>query len=933
MHQIVNKKRSFLNTTITILFFVFSHSSYSQENTEESSDQNSQTYRSELGLINTEEAQEIEEIVVQGRYISAAQELINERMNDDNVIDVLDSATISRLGDSNAAAALRRLPGVTLMSDKYVYIRGLGERYSASLLNGAQIPSPDLTRNVVPLNVFPTSVINSLKIYKSWSPELPANFGGGSIDIESLTLPNDLIVQFEIGTGVNQISTGKNGLTYNGGSDDNWGNDDGTRAMPADLQSALVSYQGNLETQQILSSLKSSDASATLASAQKINRDLASSLNRNIAIMQKEMPNDLSLKTSIGNTFDVNDNLALSFLTGASYDRGWRMPTRVARNFNFPIERTDTDIETTYSVNLSNFLTTGIKTENHQVSASRLWLRNTDDETATQDFFNENRQKSDGRGFRNYRIKFEERNMTVNQFQGEHYFADLIANSPLRFIVPDLGDSNGYIFNSNQDFSEAKFSWFYSDADAKTDIPNQVGVETQTITDVNTGAIKTQQIARDATASDFRFTDLDDDLLNYGFKVDLPIISERNEITLSSGYSHARKVRTYKQTQFGLGPLDVADIATLQGDLSTAFSTAAITNTANNYVFDRQGTNTESYIAATMTDGVFGNVDWIYDNTWRASVGARWENYRQVGLSWNPYGYTADKPQISMDTTELQKSVFTDDKLYPAISLTYMSDFLAETFQLRFNWSETTVRPDLREITDASYIDPITGDLTRGNSGVKPAEMNNFDIRAEWFSGDGDNFTFTVFNKDIDLPIEFFESAASDTTIAREIINANSAKVSGIEIEALKTLSFLGAAFDSYFVRTNITLQDSELVAGPRADAPTNQIRRMSGASDEVVNLMFGYDSPDAMHSVSLIYNMVGDRLYVAGRNGAPDAFEQPYDSLDLTYSWYPTDKVTVKFKAKNLLDESIRIDRNNTRVFTENIGQSYSLNVMWTPR
>ena len=218
---------------------------------------------------------------------------------------------------------------------------------------------------------------------------MSANFGGGSIDIESLSLPNDLTVQLEIGSGVNQISTGKNGLTYNGGSDDNWGNDDGTRAMPANLQSALVSYQGNLETQQILSSLKSSDDTATLASAQKINRELASSLNRNIAITQKEMPSDLSLKTSIGNTFDVNDNLSLSFLTGVSYDRGWRMPTRVARNFNFPIERTDTDIETTYSVNLSNFLTTGIKTKNHQVSATSLWLRNTDDETATQDFFNE----------------------------------------------------------------------------------------------------------------------------------------------------------------------------------------------------------------------------------------------------------------------------------------------------------------------------------------------------------------------------------------------------------------------------------------------------------------------------------------------------------------------------------------------------------------
>ncbi|MDX1480608.1 MAG: TonB-dependent receptor plug domain-containing protein, partial [Woeseiaceae bacterium] len=103
----------------------------------------------------------IDEIVTVGRAMSASQELINERLSDANVIDTLGAETISRLGDSTVGAVLRRLPGLTLVNDKFVYIRGLGERYSQSLLNGANIPSPDLTRNVIPLDIFPTSIVES----------------------------------------------------------------------------------------------------------------------------------------------------------------------------------------------------------------------------------------------------------------------------------------------------------------------------------------------------------------------------------------------------------------------------------------------------------------------------------------------------------------------------------------------------------------------------------------------------------------------------------------------------------------------------------------------------------------------------------------------------------------------------------------------------
>ncbi|MCE2424847.1 MAG: TonB-dependent receptor, partial [Pseudomonadales bacterium] len=144
-------------------------------------------------------------------------------------------------------------------------------------------------------------------------------------------------------------------------------------------------------------------------------------------------------------------------------------------------------------------------------------------------------------------------------------------------------------------------------------------------------------------------------------------------------------------------------------------------------------------------------------------------------------------------------------------------------------WSETVVRPDLREITDASYIDPITDDLVDGNPGVIPADVSNYDIRTELFFNNGDNLTLSAFHKDIVNPIEFFESAASDTTVAREIVNATSAKVSGVEIEALKTLNFLsgiaGDWINRFFVQANLTLQDSELVAGEKADAPTNDVR------------------------------------------------------------------------------------------------------------
>ena len=857
----------------------------------------------------------VEEVVVTGRYLSASQKLIDERLNDASVTDMLGADTIGRLGDSSVAAALRRIPGLSLVADKYVYIRGLGERYSASSLNGAQIPSPDLTRNVIPLDIFPTSIVQSLRVQKAWSADLPANFAGGNVDIRTKGIPDDFTLSFEIGSGFNSESSSTM-LSYPGGSRDDLGTDNGERQLSGDLLAAIDRFQGNIDVQGILSFLRREDPSATLAEAETVSRQLALELNRQIGLEQKDVLPDIRARASIGNNFELGDAWELGFLAGGAYVTDWRETATLRRSFSFPEERTDTESESTHAISIAGTLNFGLAfTEDHEIATTTLFLRNTDDETAIRDFFNENREKSDGRGFRDYVLKFEERNMVTNQVNGTHYFGEAT-----RERLPFLASLAGWLPE------ETALDWFYSESEARTDIPNEVTVSAQTVTDPVTGDVLQSSVDLSAQAADYRFTNLDDEVVNHGWSVTLPLEAGRSVFELKSGYDHSRKARTYRQTQFRLGALGVSDPSLLQGSLDEVFSDENLLDPENDFVFDLAGTNNQSYIAATMTDAVFGQVDWTFDDTWRVAAGVRWEDYRQVALDWNPFGYSETDPQVTTDPEVLAEGTFADDKVYPAVALTWMSDLWAETFQLRLGWSETTVRPDLREVTDASYIDPVTDELVRGNPGVVPADVDNYDLRAEWFFGNGDSFTATLFRKEIANPIEFFESAASDTTTAREIVNARSAEVQGIEIEGLKELGFLGPLFEPLFLQGNVTVQESELVAGPDADAPTNPVRDLSGASEYVGNVMLGFDSPNERHTASLVYNVFGERLYIAGRNGAPDGYEQPFHSLDLTWSWYPTDTMTFKLKARNLLGESVTIERAGVVTYEEDPGTSYSL-------
>lgn len=870
----------------------------------------------------------IEEVVVLGRLINSTQRLNNERRDDAVVADVMGSEMIRRLGDTTVAAALRRIPGLSLVNEKFIYVRGLGERYSSTLLNGATIPSPDLTRNVIPLDIFPTSIVSSLRVQKAYSADMPAAFGGGAVNIRTKGIPRGFTYAIEAGAGYNFENDG-DAYSYPGGGSDRWGTDDGSRAMSAQLESQIGRFLGNLDVQGILDTLrKEGNHDATVEDARRINRELAVLLNRDVSVTEESIHPDLDLRASIGNNVILGTDWEFGFLFGAGYKTSWRENERTSRNFNFPGERTDTKLESTYTVDITATANFGLSyIDEHEVASTSLLLRNTDDETTIRDFFNENREISDEIGFRNYSVLFEERELVVHQIKGGHRFGERTRELPvLRWFDRDWIPL------------DAEVSWSYSDTVVQTDIPNQVTVKAQTVTAPVTGEVLSSVINADASTADFRFTLLDDEVLNYGWRFNVPVNTTNVGIEASGGYEHAQKVRTYRQSQFRLGAFAVADPSILEEGIGEVFSDSNIMNPANDFVFDSTGTNNQSYLAATMTEAVFGKVYVTWKEVWRLSAGVRWEDYKQVALDWNPYGFTISDPVVTTDPGRLERTTFAEDNTYPSVSLTWSAPFRqwqwAERFQLRLGWSETVVRPDLREITDASYIDPITDDLVDGNPGVIPSDVANYDIRAECFFANGDNLTVSVFYKDVLNPIEFFESAASDTTVAREIVNAAAAAVSGVEVEALKELSFLsGMAGDwigMFFLQANLTLQDSELVAGEKADAPTNDIRPLAGASEYVANAMLGFDSTDGRHTASLVYNVFGERLYVAGRLGAPDGYEQPYHSLDFTYSWFPTESITMKAKLGNILDGTVEIEREGIVVFRERLGSSASLSFKW---
>ncbi|HVF17195.1 MAG TPA: TonB-dependent receptor plug domain-containing protein, partial [Steroidobacteraceae bacterium] len=663
--------------------------------------------------------QPVETVIVTGRQRSAATDVINERIEQEVAVDLLGAEQISRVGDSTVSLALRRLPGVTLVSDQFIYVRGLGERYSSTTLNGAYVPSPDLTRNVIPLDMFPAEIIDSLSVSKGYSADMPAAFGGGNIDIRTTGIPDEPVISFQLGSGWNSESSDR-ALTYRGGDDDWQGTDDGTRALPGELSGAFQEYLGDISPNGILRGLNRDGQPHSLAQARAINRDLATSLNRDIDFREESTDPDYSLSAALGNSwyFGEQEQWRFGVIGLGDYGNDTRNRERITRDITDP-ELAFTTQRSINQVALTGSLNVGLEFgEEQKLEATGMYLRNTEDEASlsTGNTFNVLRQ--DGRQVRNYRIRFEERELELLQLRGTHTLGD--------DTLDLLGLTDAGWLGFAKDLT---VSWFYSDATARTDIPNEVRIAAEDRIDPTTRDVLSTSLIASGSAAEYRFTELEDEVRSSGWSGAMPFQFGDSKLTLTAGQEEHLKGRSYLQTQLQLG---TSVASSLTGTPGEVLSDDNILNPASGFVLQlTRGTGSESYLAAERVDAAFVKFDLELQDSWRFAGGARYEQFRQVTLPVDQHQYDIDVPKIGVPADQLSSLITDEDDLYPALSLTYMAkDFWAEDFQLRFGWSETVARPDLREISPAIYIDPLTEARVGGNPNLEHADIMNVDLRA-----------------------------------------------------------------------------------------------------------------------------------------------------------------------------------------------------------
>lgn len=849
-------------------------------------------------------APQVEEIMVMGRLRNAARSIIMERVEQPFAAEVVGIEQISRAGDSDVAMALRRVTGLSLVDGKYIYVRGLGERYSSATLNGAEIPSPELSRNVIPLDYIPASILESVKVHKAYSADQPAAFGGGNVNIRTRGTPDELVFDVSVGAGWNTENSGK-GIR-------NLGDQGG---LPAGIMDAINKYQGDIRPANITRFEYpglGTPTAAQQAEGARINRELMLSLNRDVDIeTEKSLNPDTNASVSLGNTFDITNDVSFGVLANAAIGESFRNADQFEQNFLDPevnfrnIRRTFTNESTTGALNMSlNYQ------DRHSIATNSYVLQDDEDQSSIVLGFNPDFQQAGGRQRKTNVSRLEKRELVVNQITGEH----TIERYDLDFMsLPGFLDA----------ISSVDVNWFYSDSVAKTEVPNATSVQSTNLLDPDTQTLLSTQV-NTGSAAQFAFLDLEDSVESWGYQFDAQYDLGFMNGTVSGGYTYSEKAREY----YGYTANIVMGATGREGLPSQVFSDQNI-NSGSNDFFLNMGSNfgTESYVAGETKSAAFGSLDaWFMDN-WRVTAGVRWEDFARGVLPLNLLDFSGNS--LNAVINDMQQPGTTvalrDDDYYPAAALTYIRDglFGTDNFQIRLGYGKTVVRPDLREYADIQFIDPELNDRVQGNPNLAFSDIDHVDLRTEMFFDNGDNLTVSLFYKDITNPIERVERPGPQDARLLSFENAESGEIYGVEFEGLKNIG------RGFFVSGNLVLSDSELNFNA-ASSQTSLQRRLTGHSEYVVNTQLGYDSDNGKHAASVLYNVFGERIFFGGRNQAPDAFETPFHSLDLTYSYFPTDRITVRLRAQNLLGENREFEQNGVTIIDAETGSRVRLDLQW---
>jgi outer membrane receptor protein involved in Fe transport len=792
-------------------------------------------------LFTDEEAVDVVEVVEEADK-GSLEGMTLSRQRASTIGDQIGRGEISKQPAANAAQAAQRVPGATIVGNRFVFVRGLGERYTNSLLNGAPLPSPEPDRAAIPLDVFPSLIIDSLTIVKTFTPDSPADFAGGSVRIQTRELPTKPLFQVSLGLGYNDHATFRDRIAQRGSGTDWLGYDDGTRDLPPVLDGKPLTRL---------------NAAQTLEATQGINSYMST--------IDSFTPPNHSVSVVAGDGWKLPGDQRLGALVTFNYGRSYSYrDDGIIRSYqqnldldgNTVIER-ETDYKLTYGndkVNWGSLASVSYwPSANHRLTLLGIHTQLADSTAQVVQGFNAGRSTD----IVNTRLRYQSRALNVGQLRGEHDFPSLL-RARLEW--------NGSLSYASRSEPDTRDTVFQQDSSTR---------EWLSLTTPDNGSHLNQEMGETSLWGGVDWTQ--------------PIADDPDATKLKVGAAVSSKSRKFVQRRFHLEYLGIPVSCGTTFETTCAdrlFTPANIDS--GQLVLVEDTSDEDAYKASLDVYAGYAMVDLDVVKDFRVVGGVRVEATDQV---LDPY------PQFP-GGRNLPGSKIDEVDWLPALSFAYAP---TKSTKARLAYGRTLARPQLRELASFPYAPFFGATPYAGNPELRITYINNYDTRFEFYPTLKEVVAFSFFYKTFIDPIENIVVDSGGGVIVPT--NTPGAKLAGIELEARKSLEFVTDTLKDLTVIANLTLARSQIDLEQGGDnLATSRQRPMVNQAPYVINVALDYDNDSLGFGARALYNVNGARIVMVGTRGLPDAYEQPKHALDLTVSKDFGKHFQVKLNALNLL-------------------------------
>jgi hypothetical protein len=777
-------------------------------------------------------------VVTIPRISGSVAKILEDRRKASSVQDGLGAEELARSPDGSASSASRRIVGASVIGGQFLVVRGLGGRYTSVRLNDVPLPSTDPDMPGVQMDLFPSSLLSSLTIEKTFRADLPANFAGGTMNIETKAFPEAFTLTASISTSFDTVSTGRMGLTYPGSSTDWLGFDDGRRALPNAVPNRRVTPVG-------LRALPQEQVTV-----------IGQSFETNWATQRHRIGPPINLGVSLGDTLKRR-GWQYGYLVTGGYKYKERLSKEIRQTFNLKQVDGQTEIEarermhqetgrrTALFGGLASLSVMGPKKDTYKLIS--LLTKTMTDETSALT----GKAEQEDAPIRMTQMQFIERRLWLNQLIGHH---------------PNLGDALELDWRLN--LSKA--------ARGQPDSRSLLYIQRQSGADYS---------YRDSTGSGVRlFTELDQ--TDYGAAVDVlyrPVQFKRNALQLKLGSAFSLGERAFGARRFG-----VRFTGTAQDRLLPSNQLFDAAGFGDRFQFRELTRADDGYLAELALMSNYTSLDVELGDSVRLIGGVRVERAVQRIQAKSPYA-------TSSRTAAAGRKLYLDP--LPAASLVVT---LSETQTLRLVYGGTVARPLVREFAPFLSQDFVRGRGVQGNPDLLRTYIHNYDLRWERFFSTTEVFAFSAFYKTFLHPIERviidtngnirYANVDGAINYGLEFELRYSLGRFNRQLESFE----LGA--NLALIVSNVRLSAAQKSAATSGERP------LAGQSPYVANCSLSFKPSDTDLSLNVYYNVFGQRIVEVGLGGLPDTLEEPFHALDVAASWQFHEQWSLSMNAKNLL-------------------------------